>query len=67
MGIRKANRAEIPTWNAADLGVAGEASRVNWAHIYTPPVREGEVEMLTGTVQEQVEALVEKLFAEKVI
>ena len=67
MGIRKANRAEIPTWSAADLGVSADPSRVQWGNIYTPPVREGDVEMLQGTVEEQVNALVEKLFAEKVI
>lgn len=67
MGIRKANRAEIPTWSAADLGLTAQPSQVSWDSIYTLPVREGEVEMLQGTVEEQAEALVERLFAEKVI
>lgn len=67
MGIRKASRAEIPTWTAGDLGLNPAPSRVDWSNVYTIPPREGEVELLKGTVAEQVEALVDRLFAEKVI
>lgn len=67
MGIRKASRAEIPTWTAGDLGLNPAPSRVDWSNVYTIPPREGEVEILKGTVAEQVEALVDRLFAEKVI
>lgn len=70
MGIRKANRAKVPTWTAADLdveGVGSAASKVDWSNVYTLPVREGEVELMEGELDEQVETLVEKLFEEKVI
>jgi electron transfer flavoprotein beta subunit len=72
MGIRKANRATIPVWTAADLavdGVVGTAgSKVDWSHIYAMPPREGEVELITAdSVEEQVRLLVDKLFEEKVI
>lgn len=72
MGIRKANRAEIPVWGAADLSVDGDAgtavSKVDWSHVYAIPPREGSVEMIAaGSVEEQVEILVDKLFEEKVI
>ena len=72
MGIRKANRATIPVWTAADLvvdgGTGAAASKANWSHIYALPPREGAVEMIAGdTVEEQAQALVEKLFEEKVI
>jgi electron transfer flavoprotein beta subunit len=72
IGIRKASRAEIPTWSAADLvieGAYGAAnSNVDWSHVYTIPPREGEVEMIGGdSVQEKVAALVDRLFEEKVI
>jgi len=72
MGIRKANRATIPVWTAADLDVNGgtgaAASKVDWSHIYALPPREGAVEMIAGeTVEEQAQALVDKLFEEKVI
>ncbi len=70
MGIRKANRAEVPTWTAADLGVDGVgkgAAKVDWSNVYTIPPREGEVEIMEGDLDEQVETLVDRLFAEKVI
>ncbi len=72
MGIRKANRAAIPVWTAADLDVDGGtgsgASKADWSHIYALPPREGEVEIIAGdTVEEQAQALVDKLFEEKVI
>ncbi|MDX1414063.1 MAG: electron transfer flavoprotein subunit beta/FixA family protein [Candidatus Promineifilaceae bacterium] len=72
MGIRKASRATIPTWTAADLdvngGVGADASKVDWSQVYTLPPREGEVEIIDAdSVEEQVEILVDKLFEEKVI
>jgi electron transfer flavoprotein beta subunit len=72
MGIRKASRAEIPTWSAADLAIEGAYgaanSKVDWSHVYTIPPREGEVEMIEGdSVQQKVAALVDRLFEEKVI
>lgn len=72
MGIRKANRANIPTWTAADLDIDGavgaSASKVDWSHVYTLPARQGEVEIIEGdSVEEQAGILVDKLFEEKVI
>jgi electron transfer flavoprotein beta subunit len=72
MGIRKASRATIPEWTAADLEIDGaygsEASKVDWSTVYALPPREGEVEIIdAGSASENAEILVEKLFAEKVI
>jgi len=72
MGIRKANRAQIPTWTAADLDIDGAvgsaASKVDWSDVYTLPPREGEVEIIEGdSPAELAELLVDKLFEEKVI
>lgn len=72
MGIRKANKATIPTWSAADLEINGAtgaaASKVDWSHVYAIPPREGSVEIIEGdSVEEKAEALVDKLFEEKVI
>jgi electron transfer flavoprotein beta subunit len=72
MGIRKANRATIPTWTAADLAVTGEvgasASKVDWSNVYAIPPREGSVEMIEAdSVEEQAKILVDRLFEEKVI
>lgn len=72
MGIRKASRAAIPVWNAADLavdgGVGSQASLVDWSKVYNIPAREGNVEMISAdSVEEQARILADKLFEEKVI
>lgn len=69
MGIRKANRATIPTWTAGDIGLdGGDASRVDWSNVYPLPPRDTSVEMIDGdTVEEIARKLVDRLFEEKVL
>lgn len=73
MGIRKANRATIPTWTAADLEVVEDAagsgaSKVDWSNIYETPPRDTAVEIIEGeTAAEKAKKLVDRLFEEKVI
>lgn len=73
MGIRKANRAEIPTWSAAELGIEASsvgagASKVNWSRVYELPPRDTSVEIIEGeTVEEKAKKLAARLFEEKVI
>lgn len=72
MGIRKANRAEIPVWGAADValadGAGAEASKVDWSQIYALPARDTSVEIIEAdTVEEQANILADRLFEEKVI
>jgi electron transfer flavoprotein beta subunit len=72
MGIRKANRAEVPVWSAADLeiegGVGAAASKVDWSGVYALPARDSEVEIIEAdTVEEQARILADRLFEEKVI
>jgi electron transfer flavoprotein beta subunit len=73
MGIRKANRASIPTWSAADLDVASsesgaEAARVDWSNIFEPPPRDSSVEIISAeTVEEEAKMLADRLLEEKVI
>lgn len=73
MGIRKANRATIPTWTAGDLRVAGDsagtsASKVDWSDISELPSRDAEAEIIEAdTVAEKAKILVDRLFEEKVI
>lgn len=69
MGIRKASRAEIPSWSAADLGLdqVGEAA-LQWAEILSPPKIETECEFIDGgSPQEMAANLVDRLLEEKVI
>ena len=68
MGIRKATKAEITTWNLADLGIPAPPVYVNWQETLNLPKQEIVTEMISGsTPQEIAENLVERLVAEKVI
>jgi electron transfer flavoprotein beta subunit len=73
MGIRKAAKAAIPTWTAADLGcdpekIGAAGSAVRWPEVYPPPAREGSVQMIEGGSPEEIAAkLVDKLIEDKVI
>jgi electron transfer flavoprotein beta subunit len=69
MGIRKAARAEIPEWSAADLGLAEVPdSAVEWPEIFPPPSVETQVEIIEGdTPEAKAEKLAERLIEEKVI
>ena len=74
MGIRRAARAQIPTWtvkeldqaNADLLGLKGSPTQV--IRVFTPPPRAQKVEMLAAdTLEQSVSGLVDRLLAEKVI
>ena len=72
MGIRKAAKAAIPTWSAADMGcepdkIGGAGSAIRWPSVYPLPAREGAVEMFEGAPEEIAVKLAEKLIADKVI
>ncbi len=68
IGIRKANKAEIPVWDAAALGVEAPAPLARTAGHSAPPAREGACEFIAGdSPQAQAALLVEKLLAEKVV
>jgi electron transfer flavoprotein beta subunit len=68
MGIRKASRANIPTWSLADLGISAPTAVVSWPDVANPPVREVKTEMITGgSPQEIAEKLADKILEEKVL
>jgi len=68
MGIRKAARAVIPTWNLSDLGMSAPAIVVKWPEVLNPRVRQVTTEMITGSSpQEIAEILADKILAEKVL
>ncbi|MBX3054241.1 MAG: electron transfer flavoprotein subunit beta/FixA family protein [Caldilineaceae bacterium] len=67
MGIRKANRAKIPTLAAGDLNVT-LSQTVAWSNLRKPEARNSSVQIFDGaTVQEKAAQLVEALLAEKVV
>jgi electron transfer flavoprotein beta subunit len=68
MGIRKASKAEIPTWNLADLGLESIPSKVQWLDLTAPPQPEVNTELITGSSPAEIaNKLVEKILAEKVL
>jgi electron transfer flavoprotein beta subunit len=70
MGIRKANRAHIPVWSAADLGEEGWPgdAKADWSNVSALPARDTSVEIITAdSAEEQAKILADRLFEEKVI
>ncbi len=69
MGIRKASRAEIPVWSAADIGLdaVGEAA-MSWPEFFAPAKVQTECEFIDGDTSAAKGAkLAERLLEEKVI
>jgi len=73
-GIRRARRANIPTWAPADLdgadagcfGLDGSPTRV--IKVFAPAKREGRVELIAGSsIEEIAGVLCDKILAEKII
>jgi len=68
MGIRKAAKAEIPTWSLSDLGISAPNTMVTRNELMNPPVRDTAVEIITGDTPEQIaEKLADRILAEKVL
>jgi electron transfer flavoprotein beta subunit len=69
MGIRRASRAEIPLWSAADLGLDQLPSpALAWPEVFAPPKVETACEFIEGETPEQIAArLADRLIEEKVI
>ncbi|GAB4578517.1 MAG: electron transfer flavoprotein subunit beta/FixA family protein [Anaerolineales bacterium] len=68
MGIRKASRAQIPTWTLSDLSIPAPAVVVHWPELMAPPTREVVCEIIKGNSPEEIAALLaDKILAEKVI
>ena len=68
LGIRKAAKAKIPVWTAADLGVELPAPATSALRFFNPPAREVSTEIIAGDgVDDKVETLVARLFEEKVL
>lgn len=67
IGIRKASKANIPVWSAADLGVEVTASTHNLGY-HNLPAREIKTEVIDGdSAAAKAAALVDKLIEEKVL
>lgn len=68
MGIRKASKAEIPTWSLIDLGVEAPTSHVAWTKLMAPPEREVSNEIIAGSGPEEIAGkLADKIIEEGVL
>lgn len=69
MGIRKASKAEIPSWSLADLGLDPiPTPALKWPEILAPTKAETECEFIRGDTPEELAArLADRLIEAKVI
>ena len=68
MGIRKASRATVPEWTAADLGIDVPEVYVTWPQVMEPPAREITNEIIQGSSPEEIaQKLADKIMEEKVL
>jgi electron transfer flavoprotein beta subunit len=68
MGIRRASKAEIPTWSLSQLGLPAPSNVVEYLGLMDAPVREVVCELVTGgNPQEIAEHLADKILGEKLL
>jgi electron transfer flavoprotein beta subunit len=68
MGIRKASKAEIPEWMAADLGIEAPKAVVSWPELMAPPARQITNEIIDGSSPAEIAVkLADKIMEEKVL
>ena len=68
LGIRKAAKAQIPVWSAAELGIELPAAATTALRYVNPPARNVSTEIIKGeNVDAKAQILVERLFEEKVL
>jgi electron transfer flavoprotein beta subunit len=68
VGIRKASKAEIPVWDAGELGIDIGAAGAKTVEFRNLPERAGAVEIIDGSsAEEKAQKLAEKLLEDKVL
>lgn len=68
LGIRKAAKAIIPVWSAADMEIEAPAAATDILAYHNPPVRDVATEIVAGEDSaEKAALLAERLFEEKVL
>jgi len=68
IGIRKASKAEIPTWSLSQVGIPVPSAVVEQLALMDAPVREVVCELVTGgNPQEIAEHLADKILGEKLL
>jgi len=68
LGIRKASKAQIPEWTAADMDVDVPESTTTVVSYSNPPEREIKTEIIEGdSIEDKAATLADRLFEEKVL
>ena len=68
LGIRKAAKAQIPVWSAADMEIEAPVAATTVLAYHNPPVRDVATEIIPGKDSaEKAAILAERLFEEKVL
>ena len=68
LGIRKAAKAQIPVWSAADMGLIPPKAGTTARRFLNPPARDVSTEIIAGAdVNAKASALAQRLFEEKVL
>ena len=72
IGIRRAAKADIPTWGIADLGldagqVGAAGSQAKWPEVTLPPARESKTTFIEGSPADVARILVDTLAEEKIL
>ena len=68
LGIRKAAKAQIPVWSAADMRLTLPDAATSAVQYLNPPARDIATEIIDGaSVDEKAQTLVDRLFEEKVL
>jgi len=68
LGIRKAAKAQIPIWSAADMGIDLPTPATSALGYFNPPARDISTEMIDGAkVEAKAAELADRLYAEKVL
>ena len=68
LGIRKAAKAEIPVWSAADLGISLPEAATSTLRYLNPPAPEIRTEMIAGAnAKAKATVLADRLLEEKIL
>ena len=68
MGIRRASKAEIPTWSLSQIGIPAPSTVIEYVSLMDAPVRVVVCEMVSGAnPQEIAEHLADKILGEKLL
>jgi electron transfer flavoprotein beta subunit len=68
MGIRRASKAEIPTWSLSQIGIPAPSAVVEYLALIDAPVRQVVCELITGAnPQEIANQLADKILGEKLL